>query len=860
MAHFLEHMMLQATESFPSRTLVSTFQSLGVSLGSHVNAYTSFIETVYRLSLPSTDNETLTPSFAWFRDIVGGGALLLDDEVQTERGVVLSEVELRDSVERRIFKESMRWRIPDHLLSQRFIGGTEETINGLTQSMLENFYEQYYVPRRVTVVLVGDMNATDMERMVVDTFDSVPDSGDRGKDRDIGTVPDNRGLQSKVFLEDEVTGLELTIDRVRSIGMIPDTEANRIDQTSMSVANSIVTRRIQKLLDNENSTIAWGGAFKDNIYNMVEFGYVWVQPLAGLWRESVATIEQEKRRAQLHGFLQSEIDEEVANRMTFYEQMVLSQETFDSAIFVTYLVDSIKGGFVASTAEDDLRIATMALKNLTADSVHTAFRTYWNTTDINIYLTANTIDVSVEAAAVELKELFKESELVEVTAPVDEDAAVWAYTDFGAPGTVVSDTRVVDLNIRQLILSNNIRVNLKRTGFEADSISIVARFGIGNLGQPKDRTQLQDFADYMMAWGGLGQHPRSELASALAGRFAGAAFSIQDGHFDITGGSNQKDFLLALQLMAAHLTDPGFAEEAVRWWSDDIPALLNAVNKSIGGTYVYSLLAWLLGDDARFAAPTEEELLAFTADDARNWLVPSFNSSYLEISLVGDFDEDQAVEHLLHTFGALPVRVAAPPEIAAEERAIAVPLPQTKSFTYESKLPQAVAYVAWEIPSYEVEQSGEFNILSSIFSDRMRIAIREDLGVAYSTRSYYSMSQAFDYGFFFAHVDGLPEELSLFTDSIMSIAANLTTELIEEGEFLRALLPYQTEIETSVRSNSYWLFDVMANCQAKPKILEWSRGRTAFYETLTVDHINDLAQQFLTQDGAFRLSIAPGVG
>ena len=859
MAHFLEHMMFAGTETFPPETLLPTFQLLGVALGNHVNAYTNFIETVYKLGLPSTDNKTLTPSFAWMRDILGG-ALILEEEVERERGVVISEIELLDSAEDRLSEDALKWQIPDHLISQRFVRGTEESIRGLTRQMFTDFYTQYYVPRRATLTVVGDMSTTDIKAWI-DTLDSVPDSGNRGSDPDYGTVPKDQGLQSKVFVDNQVGELELVIERVRSIEMAPDTEAERFEEIQLFVANSIVSRRIQKLLQNDDNTIIWGGASTDNWYNIVEFGYVWAQPRKGFWRESVAALEQELRRAQLFGFAQSEIDDGASNRLSYYEQQVLSKNTRQTSSLADTINDSIKGGVVFSTPEEDLRIATIALESLTTDLVHETFRTYWNTTDIYIYLKTNEIDVAAEDAAEELKDLYLKSQLVEVTPPAEEEAAVFAYTYFGPPGTVVSDTLIEDLEIRQLILSNNIRINMKQTKFEADNIRILARFGTGKLGQPKERTYLDAFTQYMISLGGLGQQTWSELESLMAGKNVEVAFSIEEGHFDISGGSTTENLLLGLQIMAAHFADPAFGEEAVRKWNDEIPSFLNFINNSLDGTYFFDVYGWLLGGDERFTAPTEEELLAFIADDARDWLVPSLNSSYLEISLVGDLNQDETIIFLLQTFGALPERADSPLDITAQNRLIATPAaPQSMSFTYESRLPQAAAVVVWEIPSFveeNIEENRKFNVLSSIFADRMRVTIREELGGAYAPEAWFTMSDAFDYGFFVAYVDGLPDELPIFADSILSIAENITTGLISEDEYLRAVRTFQTEVSDSLRRNNYWLYNVMAQCQKQPVRLEWSRSRSAFYESLTVDEMNVLAQQYLTQDGAWSLSLLP---
>ena len=53
LAHFMEHMNFNGTKNFQHNDLVDYLQSIGVKFGQHLNAYTSFDETVYELQVPT---------------------------------------------------------------------------------------------------------------------------------------------------------------------------------------------------------------------------------------------------------------------------------------------------------------------------------------------------------------------------------------------------------------------------------------------------------------------------------------------------------------------------------------------------------------------------------------------------------------------------------------------------------------------------------------------------------------------------------------------------------------------------------------------------------------------------------------
>src|ERR1051326_6204399 len=90
LAHLIEHMAFNGSAHFKPGELVSYFESTGARLGPHVNAYTSFDETVYMLDLPTDKPEIVTKGLTALADFAGG--LTLDPkEIDKERGVVIEE-------------------------------------------------------------------------------------------------------------------------------------------------------------------------------------------------------------------------------------------------------------------------------------------------------------------------------------------------------------------------------------------------------------------------------------------------------------------------------------------------------------------------------------------------------------------------------------------------------------------------------------------------------------------------------------------------------------------------------------------------------------------------------------------------
>jgi len=400
--------------------------------------------------------------------------------------------------------------------------------------------------------------------------------------------------------------------------------------------------------------------------------------------------------------------------------------------------------------------------------------------------------------------------------------------------------------------------------FASNDISFECRFGLGRLSQPK-KALLDEFAEFVIYYSGVGEHDWIELETVIADRSVYLGLFVGDYDFSIGGGSNREDLELGLQLLAARIVDPAFLDSAVEYYRDEIPTTMNMIRTSLYDVFAYDLNGWLRGGDERFVAPTAEGLLALEASDVSDWILPFLNSSYMECSFVGDFDEDATVDLILATLGAIPERENSPPEISEELRAIDIPsAPMTKSFPYETGLPQAGAFVTWEIPSdlsdvsTDEDTSRHFSLLNGVFAIRVTEQIEKLLGGAYSPYVESYQNEAFDCGFLIAIAQGLPEEVKVFTDIILEIAADMSTGGISQDEFDRARLPLQSTVEDDLRDNMYWLSRVIGESQAKPFKLDWSRSLVGFYENAIVDDINNLAMEYLSPDKAYLLSIVPG--
>ncbi len=855
LSHFLEHMVFNGSKDFSSEELIPKMQRLGISFGAHVNAYTSFDETVYMLDLPDLSEETLKLGFTVMRDFADG-ALLDADEIEKERGVILSEKVSRDSVSDRIMRQQFEKILPESLLAKRFPIGTEDVIKTAPRERFTDLYTRFYTPARMTFVIVGDIDAKTMRETVSTTFSSMTNPPDAGKNQDLGPIKSPDGIVASVFSDKELSSTDVSLMLVRPFTAKPDTTANRADDMRLGIAHSILSRRFERLSQEEGSPIASGSASSSELFNYLELGSVDVTAADDRWQDAVPVLEQEFRRAIEHGFTESELAEAKSNILNAYQQRVNQQDSRKSETIASALARTADEDKVFSDPKTDLELATRALDSIDLQQVHDAFTKFWNASGYNLILTTKEAPANADK---DLAVMFQESHGKPVEPPAARKMEPFGYTTFGKPGSVTSRKEINDLGITQLVLSNKVRVNLKPTDFEKGKIRLLARIGSGKLTQPADKPMLDTFATAVFEGGGLGKHSNDELQEILAGKNVGSSLAVGEDAFTLSGTTTTADVATQLQLMVASITDPGYRSEGLWQFQKAIPMIYQELTHTPAGPQ-QEMEAWLHGGDTRFTLAEQKQLASYTLDDAKKWLAPALTKGYLELSIVGDFKVDELLPGLLATFGALPPRDASPAALPDARKVDFPNAPANKTFTYDSKIPQGVAIALWQTPGIRgnMKQFRRFNILASIYGDRLRKEIREKLGASYSPNAGATGSDAFDgFGYLIGESIGKPEDLELLLKTMSGLADTLATGGANEDELDRALKPVLSQLAKSLRDNSYWLSTVLSQSQSEPERLDLARGRDADYSSITLKEINALAKKYLAAENVLTVSIKP---
>ena len=171
LAHFVEHMAFNGIKHFKKNELISYLESIGMVFGGDLNANTTQERTLYMLSLPLQD-DNLKKALTIVRDWADG--LDFDpQEYEKEKRIILEERRLRDTVEKRLSSKYFKLLYGNSLYVERDPIGLVEVIEDSNASIAKSFYDTWYRPESMHLVIVGDFNRTEVDKLVEQSMSSL---------------------------------------------------------------------------------------------------------------------------------------------------------------------------------------------------------------------------------------------------------------------------------------------------------------------------------------------------------------------------------------------------------------------------------------------------------------------------------------------------------------------------------------------------------------------------------------------------------------------------------------------------------------------------------------------------------------
>lgn len=854
LAHFCEHMAFNGSTHFKKNELVDALEAMGVKFGPHLNAYTSFDETVYMLQVP-TDKQELVDKALLVMEDWAQGLSFENTEIDKERGVVLEEWRLRSGAMTRMIQEIMPVITNGSRYADRLPIGKPEILKNFKYDVLKDFYKQWYRPDLMAVIVVGDFDPDKMTDAVKARFGAVPAKANAG-DRPQYPVPDHADVKAKVVNdpESQFTMLQILFKHENTNY---ETEKDYRDALLAEIGCGMFTARLDELKQMGQLSTLFTFAYDGSIQGIRSKSALTVLGLLNAEgaKKSTEVMLTELERMKRHGFVQTEFDRQKSKMLTQAEQAFNERnKTSSDQLAMTYVEDFLESD-PTMNPEQHLNLKKAMLPTITLEEVNAKMRSLMPAGNTVIALTGAEKEGSKFPTEQEVLDKFKSlgTENVEPYKELVDDRPLISKPI--TAGKVVSSTTDPKWGITEWKLSNGAKVILKPTNFKDDEIMMDA-FSLGGTSRFDDRSYDKGWAcDELIAQSGVGQFKEAVLRKKLADKTADVRPYLDDYHEGLYGYSSVKDLETMLQLVHLYFTAPRQDGEAFKAFLDNMK-VQRGFSNGPEGRFQDTLMTTLAQGHKRRQPLTDERIAKMDLTQSyMNYMDRFMEASDFTFLLVGSFDPEKIKPWVEQYIGGLPGmnRVEKPKDlgISAPEGVV------KKSFKAGKEPKSAVSITFPGAFEFSAQNMYEMDAMMGVLRIMLRESMREEKGGVYGVganaiqQSYPKQGYRIQISFGCA-----PERVDELIATVWTEIKRLQTEGASEKNLQKVQEIDRRSRETDLKDNQWWQQHIR---QMRLNGIPYSAldSYDSWISGLTGAKIAELARKYLTESRYTQVVLYP---
>ncbi len=855
LAHFVEHMAFNGTEHFPGNELVDYLQSIGMRFGAHLNAYTSFDETVYMLQVPTDDPELLRQGLLVLAD--WAGSINFDRaQCEAERGVVLEEWRLGQGLQQRIQNAMMPVFFHESRYAARMPIGTEESLTTFDCDAAERFWRDWYRPDLMAVMAVGDFDGDDVVVQITERFGGLG-MPEAPRDRVYYRVPDHEEQLVTVIKDAEIPQAAMQVAAKVDEVQGQDHEAYRRFLLSGMVFG-MINERFGVISQDPDAAFVAAGMGSGALGHERAMRTLQIQPRQGRELEALERALIEVERARRWGFTEGELDRARKESMRGMQAYWDERETSDSSTHIeeitrVFLTDEPMPGIPYEYA---LALEYLPRIDIEAANVWARANLFSDTSQVAMLLGPDreSWPLPDEQALVDAMARVADAE---ITPPEAEGELPPLVTGKPDPGTISEIGRDDALGTITWRLANGATVILKPTDFLADQIVFDA-FSSGGL----SRVAPEDFASgatmlAVLGSSGLGALDAITMSRVLAGHGTRVTPYVIEGFEGLQGGGSAWELPTTLQLVHQYFAAPRFDPRAFRLEQE---ARIESVrNRDVNPeSRFYATMADTLWQGHARATPwSVEELESMDlATQERLYRERFGNIGDFTFVFAGNIDLDKMREQVGLWLASLPGEAGEPEQPIDREmrRAPGVHIERISRAQTPRTHVRTVFHGDFE-DSYE--NRAQLRGMIDLLEDRLLEVLREELGGTYGV-GVGGESQAFPVGAYEVSIDF---ECEPSRAEEMIAAMWQVIDEVAAGKFSDEAVASVREQrrrghETNLESNSFWVSAIagaMRRGEDPAKLFTWD----ARNEAITRTAVADTAKRLLSREQYVQIVQAP---
>lgn len=854
LAHFLEHMAFNGTESYSGNEIISFLERLGMQFGPDINAYTSFDETVYQLDVPTDDEETFSTAlnvlYEW------AALMTLDpEEIDKERGVIVEEWRFRRGAQARMSEEQYPVLFGDSRYASRLPIGDMNIVRDFDPAVLRRYYEDWYRPELMSVIAVGDFDVAEVEAEISAVFSQIEPATD-ARERPVYEVPSHDETRFVVASDPETSYTTVSVIVKRDSQPLVSKDDYR-ELLQGQLFSAMFNTRLADISREPDAPFLDAGVSVGRLVRTEAAATIGAAVEGNNVTPAVGALLIETRRIIEHGFTETELDRAKRNALRGIEQAYRERNDISSRAFAdeyvrAYLENEAIPGIPAERELYDELLPTIDLED-----VNSLAETYLDDQNRVVMVSAIESEDLPEITESELEEAFRAAQLVEVAPYVDVEVAGEILQTVPVAGSIMESRPLEIDGAVEWRLSNGARIVLYPTDHRADEILFTAFSPGGTSTVPLDEHWNATYATTFTEQMGYGELSVSDLQRVLAGRALQVAPYISTYSEGVTGSTSVEDLETTLQLMHLKLTSPRRDVATFTALQNQFTAIV--ANQENQPNFLFSKrFQELYSDENPRAVPIDPAgVESLDLDTMLSVYEERFDDlSDFTFVFVGNIDA--------RSFAPLAERyIASLPGPGSDGGWVDVgidrPDEQVSDTVRAGIEPVAQVIVAY-YGDYEFSQEANYHIraLERMLQIRMQEVIREDESGTYGVGVEAQFAQVPEerYGILLTFRAD-PERIDQLTGTAFDIIEEIKSELPDATYVERIRETQRAAFEEGLTSNEFWLNQI-------EYALEHDRPLDAIDQyldlvnALTASDVRSAAQRYLQNDQYVQVTLLPG--
>lgn len=862
LAHFLEHMAFNGTKNFPGNTLVDLLEKEGIRFGPDLNAYTSFDSTVYMLDIPALDENDNTRE-----DLLDSALLILRDwadgitnsqeEIDKERGVVIEELRKSLGANERIGEIQRKAIFGKSRYAERNPIGTLEVLENFKREELVSFYEEWYRPKLMTLVAVGDFNGEAIEKKIADIFSSLTDRGS-GKKRTVYDVKGQRKNRVSIATDSEAVSAEAKIisfikrDNEKTVG---DYRNNIVSSLYFSMLNK---RYNEKRQEKDPSFIQAGAGAGNLVRKAAIFSATSVFD-PDKTESALTAFIGELARVQQHGFTEGEFSRAKDSHLRYMEQLLKEADNTRSEILAAEYSRNYLDGEYVPGIEMEYRITEKLINDISLENVNALSKKYIKKNGVLILLSAPQSAASSLPNEKKLVNIYKEA-LATKYQPYEDNMIDEELVDnLRMQGTAKLVKEDKQNGIEYYTLSNGANIIIKKTDFRNDQVSFVAISKGGHSVVPDEEWVSANFAASVVSGGFLGNFNKIDLNKYLEGKIVSVAPYIGETSEGFLGQSSLPDLETMFQLIYLYFT-------SIKPDSDSFDSYMSRLgvyleNQDVSPDFVFqrTLMSMLTSDHLRGKPFDKTVIPEIDLDSSYKIFKERFaNPGDFTFIFSGSAGADEIVP-LAEKY--LAFSVSPQSAVGAEEtwvdRGIRAPTGKVvkKIFMGKEELAKVVLVFNGNF-NWTRENAVLLTALTHAADVRLREVLREEEGGTYSISVYPEIDKypvpEYSITVYFACAPERAEELKkLALKELESLAETLPDDITDK--FANSTIQ---SFDKQIKENSFWSSVIMES-KFDNSDLSWIDNYKEMVKNVSPEDIKKAATLYFNPDRMVELIMLP---